>query len=167
MTPPAEGFADFVAARATALLRTAYLTCESAADAEDVLQSALERAYRNWHRLRRDADPEPYVRKIIVNLAISRARRRAILRLIPVHAPPDMPVPRGDVELRQVLLDALRMLPPRQRAVMVLRYWEDMTEAQTARILGCSVGTVKSQASKALARLRVLLDREVVINVEA
>jgi RNA polymerase sigma-70 factor (sigma-E family) len=167
MTPPAEGFADFVAARATALLRTAYLTCGSAAEAEDILQSALERAYSNWHRLHRDADPEPYVRRIIVNLAISRARRRAILRLIPVHSPPDMPAPRGDVELRHVLFDALRALPPRQRAVMVLRYWEDMTEAQTARILGCSVGTVKSQASKALARLRVLLDREVVTNVEA
>ncbi|GAA4559528.1 SigE family RNA polymerase sigma factor [Planotetraspora kaengkrachanensis] len=167
MTPPDAGFAEFVAARATALLRTAHLTCGSAAEAEDVLQSALERAYRNWHRLRGDADPEPYVRRIIVNLAISRARRRAVLRFIPVHSPPDLPFVRRDIELRQVLLDALRALPPRQRAVVVLRFWEDMTEAQTAKVLGCSVGTVKSQASKALARLRVLVDREVVTNVDA
>src|SRR4051794_33361950 len=99
MTPPDEGFADFVAARATALLRTAYLTCGSAAEAEDVLQGALERAYRNWRGVRRDTDPEPSVRQIIVNLPISRARRRAILRFIPVHSPPDRPAARRDIEL--------------------------------------------------------------------
>ncbi|MEV0967101.1 SigE family RNA polymerase sigma factor [Microtetraspora glauca] len=160
MNPP-EGFAEFVAARGTSLLRTAYLACGSQDEAEDVLQSALERACRNWHRLREDVAPEPYVRKIIVNLAISRGRRRAILRMIPTHSPPDRAVPAADVELRQVLMDGLRTLPPRQRAVVVLRYWEDMTESQTAQVLGCSVGTVKSQASKALVRLRALLGEEV------
>ncbi|MFF3664074.1 SigE family RNA polymerase sigma factor [Microtetraspora malaysiensis] len=161
MNPP-EGFAEFVAARGTSLLRTAYLACDSPDEAEDVLQSALERACRNWHRLRADAAPEPYVRKIIINLAISRARRRAILQFIPTHSPPDRPAPAtSDVELRQILVDGLRILPPRQRAVVVLRYWEDLTESQTAQILGCSIGTVKSQAFKALVRLRAWLGEEV------
>ncbi|WP_062431403.1 SigE family RNA polymerase sigma factor [Herbidospora daliensis] len=154
------GFADFVAARGTALLRTAYLTCGSVHEAEDVLQAALEKACRNWSRID-DRDPEPYVRRIIVNTVISRARRRAILRIIPTGSPPDRPAPADDVVLRQVLMDGLRALPPRQRAVIVLRYWEDLTEAQTAEILGCSTGTVKSQAAKAMARLRTLLGEEV------
>ncbi|GAA0421956.1 RNA polymerase sigma-E factor [Acrocarpospora corrugata] len=162
-----EGFAEFVAARGTSLLRTAHLTCGSAQEAEDVLQSALERACRSWHRLRQDTNPEPYLRRIIVNLAISRARRRALLRIIPTHSPPETPARRDDVELRQVLMNGLRALPPRQRAVVVLRYWEDMSEAQTAKVLGCSAGTVKSQAAKALVRLRALLGEEVASNVGA
>ncbi|NRQ30777.1 SigE family RNA polymerase sigma factor [Nonomuraea sp. NN258] len=154
------GFAEFVAARGTSLLRLAYLTCGQAGgardEAEDVLQTALERACRHWSRLRAGADPEPYVRKIIVNTAISRARRRAILRIIPTGTLPEPPVPAptGGVELRQVLSEGLRALPPRQRAVLVLRFWEDLTEAQTAEVLGCSIGTVKSQAAKGLAKLR-------------
>lgn len=152
-------FAEYVAARGTSLLRLAHLACGSREEAEDLLQTALERAYRNWNRLRQDADPEPYVRRIIVNAAISRARRRAILRIIPTGALPEVPVagPDSGVELRQVLADGLRLLPPRQRAVVVLRFWEDLTEAQTAETLGCSVGTVKSQTAKALAKLRALI----------
>ncbi|MCG5217116.1 SigE family RNA polymerase sigma factor [Streptosporangium sp. KLBMP 9127] len=167
------GFAEFVAARGTSLLRVAYLTCGSRDDAEDVLQIALERAYRSWARLREGADPEPYVRRIIVNTAISRARRRAILRIIPTSAPPERGAPSQvhGIELRQVLMDGLRALPPRQRAVLVLRFLEDMSEAQTAEALGCSTGTVKSQASKGLARLRGLIGseslREVVNGAEA
>ncbi|WP_283135785.1 SigE family RNA polymerase sigma factor [Rhizohabitans arisaemae] len=163
----AERFAEFVAARGTRLLRTAHLTCGSAAEAEDVLQTALERAYRNWHRLEWGVDPEPYVRRIIVNLVISRARRRAVLRLIPTGSPPEFPVTGTDLDLRQTLMQGLRALPPRQRAVIVLRYWEDMTELQAAETLGCSVGTIKSQTSKALARLRALLGEEVLSNVGA
>ncbi|MEU0565248.1 SigE family RNA polymerase sigma factor [Nonomuraea sp. NPDC005983] len=165
MTSGVDEFAEFVAARGTSLLRTAHLTCGSPGEAEDVLQSALERAYRHWDRLGRGDDPEPYIRRIIVNLAISRARRRAIMRLIPTHTPPERPAAREDVELRHVLMDGLRALAPRQRAVLVLRFWEDMTEAQAAKTLGCSVGTVKSQTSKALARLRTLLGEDVVHSV--
>jgi RNA polymerase sigma-70 factor (sigma-E family) len=155
-------FADFVAARAPSLLRLAHLTCGAPDEAEDVLQSALERAYRHWGRLRPDTDPEPYVRRIIVNLAISRARRRRILRIDPVRDVPERPVqtPASGVEVRQVLSAALRGLPPRQRAVLVLRFWEDLTEAQTAEILGVSLGTVKSQAAKGLAKLRALVELE-------
>ncbi|MFF5204580.1 SigE family RNA polymerase sigma factor [Streptosporangium sp. NPDC000396] len=151
--PHDEAFAAFVAARGTGLLRFAHLACGDAEDAEDLLQTALERAYRRWDRVGYD-NPEPYVRRIIVNTAISRARRRAILRIIPTHAPPELPDRETDVALRQMLMDTLRGLPPRQRAVIVLRYWEDLSETQTAEILGCSAGTVKSQASKALAKLR-------------
>lgn len=157
-----ETFADFVSARGTSLLRLAHLTCGSADDAEDVLQTALERAYRHWPRMRTDTDPEPYVRRIIVNTVISRARRRAILRIIPTGALPEVsaPSPASGVELRQVLGAGLRALPPRQRAVLVLRFWEDLTEAQTAQIMGCAVGTVKSQSAKGLAKLRTLIGED-------
>ncbi|MFD8525949.1 SigE family RNA polymerase sigma factor [Streptosporangium canum] len=157
--PEDDGFAAFVAARGTSLLRVAYLACGHERDAEDLLQTALERTYRKWDRVRYD-DPEPYVRRVIVNTAISRARRRAILRILPTHTPPELPVRETDVDLRHVLMDALRALPPRQRAVVVLRYWEDLGETQTAEILGCSAGTVKSQASKALTKLRSALGAE-------
>jgi RNA polymerase sigma-70 factor (sigma-E family) len=157
-------FGAFVAARATSLLRVAYLACGDATEAEDLLQTALERTYRSWDRVRHDS-PEPYVRRVIINTAISRARRRAILSIIPMHSPPERSARATDVDLRHVLMEALRALPPRQRAVIVLRYWEDLSETQTAEVLGCSVGTVKSQASKALAKLRSALGRESVEGV--
>ncbi|MCK2218741.1 SigE family RNA polymerase sigma factor [Actinomadura sp. ATCC 31491] len=152
-------FGAFVAARATSLLRTAYLACGDETEAEDLLQTALERTYRNWDRIRHDS-PEPYVRRVIVNAAISRARRRAILSIVPTHSPPETPAGAVDADLRHVLMEALRALPPRQRAVVVLRYWEDLSETQTAEVLGCSTGTVKSQASKAMAKLRAALGRK-------
>jgi RNA polymerase sigma-70 factor (sigma-E family) len=152
-----ESFVKFVAERGTALLRTASLLCGARSDAEDILQTALEKAYRHWGKIGRgDADPEPYVRKILVNLTVSRARRWRVLREVQMASPPEMPTASetGTVELRGVLIDELRRLGPRQRAVLVLRYWEDMSEAETAKVLGCSVGTVKSQAARGLARLR-------------
>ncbi|MEV0145427.1 MULTISPECIES: SigE family RNA polymerase sigma factor [unclassified Nonomuraea] len=159
MSGAEHSFGDFVAARATSLLRVAYLACGNEAEAEDLLQTALERTYRNWERIQKDS-PEPYVRRVIVNTAISRARRRKILNIIPTRVLPEAPARSTDVDLRHVLMDALRDLPPRQRAVVVLRYWEDLSEAQTAEVLGCSVGTVKSQASKAMAKLRTALGEE-------
>lgn len=156
MSGEKHDFGAFVAARATTLLRVAYLACGDQAEAEDLLQTALERTYRNWDRVRHDS-PEPYVRRVIINAAISRARRRAILNIIPMRTPPEWAARSADVDLRHVLMDALRDLPPRQRAVIVLRYWEDLSEAQTAEVLGCTVGTVKSQASKAMAKLRTAL----------
>jgi RNA polymerase sigma-70 factor (sigma-E family) len=156
MSDEVHDFGAFVATRATTLLRVAYLACGDQAEAEDLLQTALERTYRNWDRVRHDS-PEPYVRRVIINAAISRARRRAILSIIPMRVPPESAARSADVDLRHVLMDALRGLPPRQRAVIVLRYWEDLSETQTAEILGCTVGTVKSQASKAMAKLRTAL----------
>lgn len=156
MSGEEHDFGAFVATRATTLLRVAYLACGDKAEAEDLLQTALERTYRNWDRVRHDS-PEPYVRRVIVNAAISRARRRAILSIIPMRTLPERAARSSDVDLRHVLMDVLRDLPPKQRAVIVLRYWEDLSEAQTAEVLGCTVGTVKSQASKAMAKLRTAL----------
>ncbi|WP_433329440.1 SigE family RNA polymerase sigma factor [Spirillospora sp. CA-294931] len=155
-----DSFVEFVAERGNALMRTATLLCGARQDAEDMLQTALEKAYRHWGRLDTDSDPEPYVRRILVNLVISRSRRWKILREINMAKPPETTTPSAThaVELRGTLIDELRRLGPRQRAVLVLRYWEDLSEAETAQALGCSVGTVKSQASRGLARLRERLD---------
>jgi RNA polymerase sigma-70 factor (sigma-E family) len=167
-------FEAFVAARGAALLRTARLLCRAPEDAEDVCQAALERAYRHWSRIRGD-NPEPYVRRILVNLVINRARRAALLSFVTLgdHSdrttddPSARAAPgaaaeadrdRAAVEVRGALIAGLRALSPRQRAVLVLRYWEDMSEAQAGEILGCSVGTVKAHASRGLARLRELVD---------
>jgi RNA polymerase sigma-70 factor (sigma-E family) len=156
-----ESFVEFVAARGDALLRTAALMCGARQDAEDILQTALEKAYRHWGRLETGSDPEPYVRKILVNLVISRARRWKVLREIHMARLPETPSasPNHSVELRGTLMEELRRLGPRQRAVLVLRFWEDLSEAETAQALGCSIGTVKSQASRGLARLRERLDK--------
>lgn len=129
---------------------------DSRHDAEDLVQTALEKAYRHWSKVSAELNPEPYVRRILVNLVISRGRRRRILREIFVAAPPEVPTTSEThaVELRDALLEELRRLGPRQRAVLVLRYWEDLPEAEVAEVLGCSVGTVKSQAARGLAQIR-------------
>ena len=147
-------FDGFVAARSGRLLRTAYLLTRDHALAEDLLQTALTKAWFRWSRL--DGDPEPYVRKILVNTYASWWRRRWNGET-PTEELPEGP---GDAQAEAAagshdLWTALGRLPRRQRAVVVLRYFEDLSEAETARLLDCSVGTVKSQASKALAKLRV------------
>jgi RNA polymerase sigma-70 factor (sigma-E family) len=151
-------FEDFVCARSSSLLRTALLlTGRDRADAEDLLQIALERAYRHWPKLCREDEPERYVRRILVNASADRWRRLARRHEQPMpEAGTEPAVPDGTARVvdRQYLLGALGQLPPRQRAVLVLRYFDDMSEGETAQILGCSLGTVKSHAARALARLR-------------
>lgn len=148
----APSFEEFVAARSSVLLRTAYLLTRDHALAEDLLQTALTKAYLAWHRV--DGSPEPYVRRILVNTYASWWRRKWN-----GEQPTDELPDRGhhDDALGETgdLWDALGRLPRRMRAVVVLRYFEDLTEAETADLLGISVGTVKSQASKALAKLRI------------
>ena len=151
-------FEDFVRARSAALFRTALLlTGRDRAEAEDLLQGALERAYRHWDRICRLGDPERYVRRILANASTDRWRR---LGRRPEHVlPADGSGPAagdhaGDVADRDLLLRALAGLAPRQRAVLILRYYCDLPEAEVADALGCSVGTVKSQASRGLTRLR-------------
>jgi RNA polymerase sigma-70 factor (sigma-E family) len=148
-------FDEFVAARSTRLLRTAYLLTRDHALAEDLLQTALAKAWFSWSRI--DADPEPYVRKILVNTFASWWRRK--WNGEHAHAePPEPPAASGhhdDADQRHDLWEAMGRLPRRQRAVVVLRFVEDLSEAETARLLGISAGTVKSQTSKALARLRI------------
>jgi RNA polymerase sigma-70 factor (sigma-E family) len=135
-------------------LRTAYMLTRNWANAEDLLQDAFARAWFHWSKL--DGDPEAYVRKIIVNTYVSNGRRRWRRELVsdtlPEATAPDWS---HDVDERDRLWRAIGQLPPKQRAVIVLRYYEDLPEAQVAEVLGCAVGTVKSQAAKALAKLRV------------
>jgi RNA polymerase sigma-70 factor (sigma-E family) len=151
-------FEDFVHARSAALLRTALLlTGQNRADAEDLLQLALERAYRHWTSVSRSGEPERYVRKILANASADRWRRRARRPEQPLPAQADGPLvadPSDEIADRDYLLRALRALPPRQRAVLVLRYFDDLSEAETANMLGCSIGTVKSHAARALSQLR-------------
>ena len=142
-----------MAARSAALLRTAYLLTGDRHDAEDLVQAALTKVVPRWGRLR---EPEPYVRRILVNESISRWRRRR-WRETSVPEVGDVARPGHDVDQQLVLRQALGRLAPRQRAVIVLRYFDDLTEAQTADALGISVGTVKSQSRDALARLRTLV----------
>jgi len=147
-------FDEFVAARSSGLLRTAYLLTRDHALAEDLLQTALAKAWFSWKRVA--GNPEPYVRKILVNTYASWWRRKwngeHAHDVLPDRGTPD----RSDhVSGAHDLWQAMDRLPRKQRAVIVLRYFEDLTEAETARLLECSVGTVKSQASKALAKLRI------------
>ncbi len=151
-TVSAPGFEEFVAARSSALLRTAYLLTRDHALAEDLLQTALTKAYLAWGRV--EGAPEPYVRRIVVNTYASWWRRKWNGER-PTDELPETSHHEDRVGESGDLWDALGRLPRRQRAVVVLRYFEDLTEAQTADLLGISVGTVKSQTSKALAKLRI------------
>jgi RNA polymerase sigma-70 factor (sigma-E family) len=155
MAPERVDFDEFVAARSGRLLRTAYLLTRDRDLAEDLLQTALTRAWFGWSRI--NGEPEPYVRKVLVNTYASWWRRKWRGEE-PTETLPDGPSGHGTAdgpETGHDLWTALGRLPRRQRAVVVLRYFEDLSEAETARLLDCSVGTVKSQASKALAKLRV------------
>lgn len=150
-----DGLDVFVAERGSALLATAVFLTGSRVAGEDLLQAALERLMRKWHRVR--GDPEGYLRRMLYHLAVDqwRGRRRQPEVLMDVD-PGSQPDATDRVHLRQVLLQALAALPPRQRVVLVLRYWEELSEAEIATTLGCSAGTVKSSASRGLARLREL-----------
>jgi len=153
-----DGFHDFVTARSPALLRTAYLLLGDRALAEDLLQTALVKAYRHWGRITAAGSPEGYVRRIMVNERRTWWHRNPGREFVgPV---PDRPGPDESIALaeRDAVWRAVLALPPRTRAVLVLRYWEDLSEAETAAMLGCSVGTVKSQASRGLRKLQEVLD---------
>jgi len=147
-------FNEFVGARSQALMRTAYLLTRDHQLAEDLLQSALFKAARAWSRI--EGEPEYYVRRILYNESTSwwRHRRRSVEVSATGH---DHPVRVGvDVELHLALGSALDRLTAKQRAVLVLRYFEDLTEVETARVLGVRVSTVKSTHRQALGRLRSL-----------
>jgi RNA polymerase sigma-70 factor (sigma-E family) len=151
-------FEEFVQGCSPRLFRTALLLAgQDRGAAEDLLQLALERAYRHWGLVCRSGEPERYVRRILANAANDRWRR-AVRRperpLGPGEAGPVTEDQADAVAERDFLIRALAGLPPRQRTVLVLRYYNDLSEAEIAGVLGCSVGTVKSQASRGLARLR-------------
>lgn len=147
------GFEDFVAARRSALLRTAYLLTGNHHDAEDLVQATLLRVVPKWSAIAHH--PEPYVRKVLVRESVTRWRGRRWRERSTSHLPEaSSSEPSSD---RMALREALATLSPRQRAVLVLRYYDDLTEPATAEVLGISVGTVKSHARDGLARLRELL----------
>jgi RNA polymerase sigma-70 factor (sigma-E family) len=150
-----EDFAEFVSARWASLYRLAYLLAASPTGAEDLLQTTLEKAYVNWSRISRMEHTEAYVRRMLANTLVS-SRRRSWSRERPTD---DLPESAG-TSVEEPLLDRhlfwplVCALPARQRAVIVLRYYEDLSEAQIAEVLGCAPGTVKSQASAAIGALR-------------
>ncbi|MBC3841879.1 SigE family RNA polymerase sigma factor [Streptacidiphilus sp. 4-A2] len=148
-------FSEFVAARWGALVQMSYLLTGDFHEAEDLVQATLVRVYPHWPRIRPES-AVGYLRRALVNTYYSRARRRRVTQLLTPFLP-ENPAPRSGAEPgeeRDQLVAALARLPARQRAVVVLRYWEDLSAEQVAQELGCSVGTVKSQASRALAKLR-------------
>jgi len=147
-----SAFDEFVHARGAALARTAYLLTGDHHLAEDLVQAALVQAAKHWERI--DTSPEAYVRKAMYHQNISWWRRRRISES-PLESY-DGAAPSSDPTLRLTLEDALRRLTQRQRTVLVLRYFEDLTEVQTAAALGISAGAVKSMTRQALGRLRVL-----------
>jgi RNA polymerase sigma-70 factor (sigma-E family) len=149
-------FRDYVRSRSRALLRTAYLLTGNVADAEDLVQSALAKTYVAWDRIQDRSALDGYVRRAIVNTHISWWRRRRLEEYptdeIPEQAVVDHPV---SSDLQESLRRAIDRLPQRMRAAVMLRYYDDMTEAEVAEVLGISLGTVKSTVSRAMAKLRI------------
>ena len=151
-----DDFAQFVEARQRALQRTAWLLTGDWALAEDLVQTALARTWPRWERILRRDDPEIYVRRVMLNTWFTW-RRRHWRAETAFEALPDRPAPgdlAAEVELRQMVGHVMANLSHRQRCVVVLRIFDDLSEAQVAQILGCAVGTVKSTMSQALAKLR-------------
>jgi RNA polymerase sigma-70 factor (sigma-E family) len=156
-----DDFRGWVLARREPLRRSAFLMCGDWFLADDLVQEAVARVYSVWERVSLRGDPDAYTRRVVVNL-LTDHRRRPWRREV-AHSP----LPEADLttdvdsdsngDLQAVLLTALASLPARQRAVLVLRFWEDLSLDQTASILNCSTGTVKSTSSKALVKLRTAL----------
>ena len=151
-------FREWAQARRTALRRTAFLLCGDWHLADDLTQTTLTKMYAAWPRIRALDGPDAYVKRVLVNAYLDSRRRpwrrEHSTEVLPESALRDRT---DDVLDRQVVLEAMSQLPLRQRAVMVLRYWEDMNIEQTAAALGCSTGTIKSQTAKAQQHLRRLL----------
>jgi RNA polymerase sigma-70 factor (sigma-E family) len=156
-------FGEYVAARAGGLVRFAYLLCDDWHRAEDTVQRALTRLYLVWRRLDHTDAIDAYVRTIVVRVLadegrLARYRRERLSVRMPEPAP--IADQSGRTDERMAILAALRRVPPRQRAALVLRYWEDLSVEQAADVLDCSPGTVKSQTSRGLETLRRLLGEQ-------
>lgn len=155
-------FQSFMIGRWPRLMRTAFLLTGEQHAAEDLVQSTLEKAFVAWRRVGSADDPEAYVRRVMINLHARRHRRRLKELLAPrddsglVREIADTGDRIAQADDRRALLTALAQLPARQREAVVLRYWEDLTETQAAEAMGCSVGTVKSNAAKGIAKLRAI-----------
>jgi RNA polymerase sigma-70 factor (sigma-E family) len=158
--PAVADLESFLAERGEPLLRTAVLLAGSKEAGEDLLQAALERLLKHWRSIH--GSPEGYLRRTLYNLAADGWRRESVwrrqLRLLRHGTDTVVAEPAVTVDLRDALVRLLMQLPPRQRAVIVARYWEELSEAETAQVLGCSAGTVKSQTWRAVRRLRELIE---------
>ncbi len=152
-------FREYVTSRSGSLLRMAFLLTRNRADAEDLVQAALAKTFQAWDRIEDRGAVDGYVRRAMVNTHISWWRRRRVEEY-PTDEIPDRPVldHAGDSEIQDALRRAIERLPQRMRAAVVLRYYEDMSEAEIADVLGVSLGTVKSTVSRAVAKLRIDAD---------
>ncbi|WP_042420449.1 SigE family RNA polymerase sigma factor [Streptacidiphilus anmyonensis] len=150
-----EEFTAYVGARLAWLRQVAFALCGDWHHADDLTQTTITRLYTHWPRVSRMHNPDGYLRTMLVNAFLKEQRSSRRWRLM--HKDEDWAVPRVDVEARLDLRQALAAVPPRQRATVVLRFYEDLTVEQTAEALNCSVGTVKSQTARGLEALRRLL----------
>lgn len=150
-----ELFRDFMASRWPTLLRLAYGLTGDRGLAEDLAQTTLANVYASWSKVSKASDPDAYTFRILFNANKGRFRKKRVAERLAETLPDEgIPDSTGAVDQRTVLMSALMELTPGQRAAVLLRYFEDLSEAQAAAVLGCSVGTVKSQTFNALARLR-------------
>jgi RNA polymerase sigma-70 factor (sigma-E family) len=157
-------FVEFVTAQRAALLRMSrLLTAGDEAYAEDLVQNTLTRLYVHWPKVRRAGNPVGYARTSLTHAFVDEQRRAHRRRETPTDTLRDAPAHDADPDLVRAVLDALATLAPRQRAVVVLRHFLDLDVAETARVLSCSTGTVKSQNAKALGRLRTVLEPAITI----
>jgi RNA polymerase sigma-70 factor (sigma-E family) len=157
MTPTDDEFVQFAEAVAPRLRRTAFLLCGDWHTAEDLAQTTLAKVFASWRRIRRRDAATAYAMRTLLNTYLAESRRKRPGELLTGRLP-ERPVDPPSPELRMAVLAALDMLPPKARAVVVLRYWADQSIDQTAALLGCTPGNVKSQSSRALEKLRLLLD---------
>ncbi|WP_331766097.1 SigE family RNA polymerase sigma factor [Embleya sp. NBC_00896] len=151
-----DDFRGFMTSRWSRLLRAAYLLTGNHHDAEDLTQAAFARAYAKWERVDNSDNPDAYMWRILVHTNADRLRRTRLRELLTAHIPDRATVDgTGRIETRSILVEALARLPRRQRTVIVLCYFEDMSHAQAAEVLGTKATTVRSQVARALAKLRV------------
>lgn len=153
-----QGFTDYFASRSSAMRGTAFLLCGDWHRAEDLVQTTFVKLYRAWSRIEARHAMDVYTRQILVHTYLDEARRGFFFReKVTAEQTERMAPPAGSPEDRLVLLHALAGVPPRQRAALVLRFWEDLSVDETAKAMGCSTGTVKSQTARGLDALRDLV----------
>jgi len=157
VTTAEDEFVEFAEAVSPRLRRTAFLLCGNWHTAEDLAQTTLAKVFASWRRIRNRDAVNAYAMRTLLNAYLAESRKKRPGELL-TGTPPESPVDPPSPELRMAVLAALDMLPPKARAVVVLRYWADLSIDQTAALLGCSPGNVKSQSARALDKLRLLLD---------
>lgn len=153
-------FVEYARVAAPRLRRTAYLMCRDWELAEDLTQVALTKVYVGWAKILRRDNPDVFARKVLLRALLDHRRLRSSGETVTAYLP-DTPAPPGRHALRLTLIDALQKIPPRDRAIVVLRYWEDYSIETVAELLGVSASTVTSQSARALARLRTVLSTDV------